>query len=438
MKKAGDYGLLIGIIMVFAMGGSALGQDFSYPFSFESPFEVTEVYEAYKTATSEGGVRVGPFKFKPGVQVNATYTDNPRYRTYDTQSSLLFTVDPTLTFTLAKGGQWKDRVSFGYDADLGAYTRVTGNDYTRHTLWVNIDLMKRPEFYTRLREAVTYTDDPYGNDEYIGLGTANRRFLNQTDFVVGRNLPRGYAAELGYENLWENYLSAAYEEWSNLGHLFKPTLLYELTGKTKLLVQYNFGYRNYYDQPSSTSPDYIVSEGMAGFRWAATARLTGELKAGYAWRQFINDIDEFGNPFKDESTPVYSAALSYMVSPKTTASLNIYRQFQYGGFSGGAISNPAIFQDAYTRNAFGLTVSTKTRPTLSFSVSGSYYLDQYDPTHIYPDRTDQWVQAGINFRHQVKRWLWWGLGYQFQKRDSEAFNQGYTENSVTASLGASY
>jgi len=415
-------------------------QGYSYPFGFENPLAMSEAYEVYQQATQQGGPKVGPFVFKPGMSFNGTYTDNPRFRSNNSGSDFLFTINPTFTFSLAQGLKAKDYISFGYDGDIGAYTKLTGNDYTRHTLWANIDLMKRETTYMRLRDAVTYTNNPYGNQEFVGQGVANARVLNQADFVVGRQLPGNYSAELGYQNAWENYLDDGngYTSWSNIGNTIKPTLLYELTGKTKLLAQYSIGYIHYYNQPSLISADYTVQQVMAGFRWAASSRLSGELKGGYAWRQFVNDFNLLGVPYQNSSAPVYSVNLHYLVSPKTAADFNIYRDFQISGNLDPVTGRLEMIQDSYTRNAIGLTITTNTSQNLSFAFAASCYFDQYPDTIRDQAHLDHYYNAGINFTHKLRRYLSWGLGYNFQKRDTQAIGLSYTQNSVTATVGLSY
>ncbi len=425
---------------VLLSAGGAGAQGFTYPFGFENPLAVSEAYEVYQQATQEGGIKVGPFRLKPGVALNGTYTDNPQMRSGDQTSDFLLTIDPTLTFTLAKAQKLKEYVTFGYDGDLGAYTKITENNYIRHTLWADVNLLQRETTYMRLREAVTYTDNPFGNEQFVGQGVANARVLNQADFVVGRQLPRNYVVELNYQNAWSNYLDDGngYTEWSNVVNTLRPTLLYELTGKTKLLAQYSYSFTHYYEQPSAFSADYSVQEVLAGFRWAATTRLSGEVKGGYAWRQFVNDFNLVGAPYQSTSAPVYSLNLHYMVSPKTDADFNIYRDFQISGDLDPYSGRMDIVQDSYTRNAIGFTITTRTRPNLTFILAASTYLDQYANTARYQDRMDQYYNAGINFTHQLRRYLSWGLGYNFQKRNTQATGLSYSENSVTASVGLSY
>jgi len=435
--------------------GGAQAQGFTYPFGFENPLAMSDAYEVAQQATQGGGIKVGPFKFNPGLTFNGTYTDNPRMRSGNQGSDFLFTIDPTLNFTLAlsKGLKLLNYISFGYDGDLGAYTKITGNDYTRHTLWADVNLLHRDATYMRLREAVTYTDNPYGNQQFVGQGVSTPRVLNEADLVLGRQLPGNYSVELDYQNAWSNYLqngngytsgsnyledSNGYNTWSNVVNTLNPTLLYELTGKTKLLAQYSFGFTHYYQQPSAFSADYSVQQALVGFRYAATARLSGELKGGYAWRQFVNDFNLVGSPYQNTSAPIYSLNLHYMVSPKTAADFNIYRDFDISGDLNPVSGRLDTIQDSYTRNAIGVTVTTATRPNLTFTFAASAYVDQYADTVRFQNRMDLYYNAGINFTYQLRRYLSWGLGYNFQKRDTQAVGLSYTENSVTASATLSY
>ena len=241
--------------------------------------------------------------------------------------------------------------------------------------------------------------------------------------------------ELGYQNAWENYLAATYEDWTSVTNTLSPTLLYELTGKTKLLAQYSFGYRDFYQQPPAFSSNYSVQQAMAGFRWTATARLSGELKGGYAFRQFLNEFNELGVPYLNNSVPVYAANLRYLLSSKSTVELNLNRQFLMGTISSRDI---AIVGNSYTRDTFGLSFTTNVSKRLAFNLAGNYYLDQYDDTGLFAGLTEHWYYATLNFRHQLRRHIWWGLGYQYQNRDSPIPVNNYKVNAVTASILLTY
>jgi hypothetical protein len=180
---------------------------------------------------------------------------------------------------------------------------------------------------------------------------------------------------------------------------------------------------------------------MGGVRWAASAKLTGELKGGYGWRHFVNDFDADGFPYDDKGTPIYSAVLNYLFSPKTAIQLTASRDFLMGsGLGGGSIEadDPASFQESIIRDAFELAVNVNLRANLRLTVSGGYDLDHYDRTTEFDNRTDESFSAGINLKHQIRRYLWWGLGYTFEKRNSPDVTDRYTANTMTASLGMAY
>jgi hypothetical protein len=431
------WGLLLCLLVLAGVAeAQVVPSGIGYPFGFESPLSIGDIYEGYEEPREAKGIRLGPFIFRPGVQVNTAYTDNANYTNTNKKSDFIFSIDPSFSFTLAKGLKLKDYISFGYNGDLGAYLHTGNNDYTTHNLWADINLLQRPRTYMRLRESLTYTDNPYGSQEYVGQGVTNSRTLNATDFVIGYNLPHDSAVELGYLNLWENYFQAAYEDYSSFANILKPTVLYSITGKTQVLAQYNIGFRHYYEQPSEFSSDYSVQETMAGIRITPSARLSGEVKFGYAWRRFVNDVNEIGVPYNNSSVPVYSANLAYAVSPKTIVNFSAYRQFLVS-----SDFNPvfAVRQDSYTRNAFGLTFNTRLRKNLVVTLAGAYYLDQYQDSPFYPGHTDQYYNMGIWVRHQFMRYLWGGLGYNFQKRDSQVtYYNSYTQNNIIASVIITY
>ncbi len=267
MDKWFYRGLVVIFLSVFALLNRADAQTNSYPMGYNSPFAFGGTYSSgasdpKKTSfgPGQGGIQLGPLRISPGISVGTTYTSNARMQSSDQQSSFLTTINPTFDVAVDQGLRVKDYITFGYTGNLGAYTQVTDNNFATHTLWANVNLMERPTTYMRLRQAITYTNNPYGNQQFIGQGVANARMVNQTDFAVGRNLPRDYSVELGYQNLWQNYFEDTYQSQSSLTNTLNPTLLYEVSEKTKLLAQYSIAYWNYYEQPSQFAANYFVNQ----------------------------------------------------------------------------------------------------------------------------------------------------------------------------------
>jgi hypothetical protein len=429
------------LLMIVAWVCEAGAQESNYFYGpgsayYGVPFDLDALDDYYTQPDGKPlvrGLRLGPFLVKAGLQVNTTYTDNADLVDKNPKSDFLFSIDPMFSFTMGDSTKLKEYISFGYTGDLGSFFKVTSNDYSSHTLWADINLLKRPTTYLRLREAFTYTGDPFGSSEFVGTGRATRRYLNQADLVIGRNIAGNYSAELGYQNGLQNYLDERDRQYSNLTNALNPTLLYEISGKTKLLVQYSFLYRTFYDQPKNSAADYYVQTAYTGFRWAPAAKLSGEVKVGYAIRTFINEFDTLGFPYKNDSKPAYAVSLAYALSQKTSIDLALSRTFAMGSRrdTGVDIINN---QDAFIQNSFGLNFATKTAKNLRFTASGSYNIDQYDATALFPSRTDYFYAAALGFQHYLWRFLGWGVEYTFQKRDSKVPGNSFTENAATVSV----
>jgi polysaccharide biosynthesis protein VpsM len=420
---------------------TAGAQTASYPTGYNSPFAFggTSDYSGQKKPVfGEGGIQLGPLKITPGVSLNTTYTSNAQMQNNGQTSDFITSINPTFAVTLGQGLKYKDYISFGYSGNLGAYTRITGDDYTTHTLWADINLMQRPTTYMKLRQAITYTNNPFGNQQFIGQGVANARMINQTDFTVGRNLPQDYSVELGYQNLWQNYFENTYQSQSSLTNTLNPTLLYELSGKTKLLVQCSFSYWNYYEQPSAFAPNYFVYQLLTGFRWAPSSRLSGEVKGGYGWQRYLNETDFLGVPYPNQGAPIYSLNLQYTLSPKTSMNFQAMRQYYFGGNLNPVSTRLDIIQAGYLANAVELRLSNNPSKNVSLGVFLDYELDQYSDTPLLQNRNDSFYGGGMTFSHQLRRYLSWGLTYTYQNRNSQLPANSYVVNMVSANLSLSY
>ena len=156
-------GLVVVCVCSLLFGGRAEAQSLTYPLGLGNPSQMGPGFENLQQDDNQTGIKLGPFRFKPGLQFNSTYTDNAKFTNQNKESAFLFSVDPSFSFTLSKGMKLKDYLSFGYDGDLGAYLNLGSYNYTTHNLWADLNLMERPTTYMRLRETISYTDNPYGN-----------------------------------------------------------------------------------------------------------------------------------------------------------------------------------------------------------------------------------------------------------------------------------
>ena len=169
--------LFIALVLLIAclLPASVFAQGYDYFYGFGG------MPDAVSFLRPKGeGIKVGPFNFTPSVSINGTYTDNARFSQGNDESDFIMSIDPSFTFALGQGLKLKDYVAFGYDGDLGAYLKVSDNSYTRHTLWAEANLLQNRPTYLKLREAITYTDDPYGTSNMSAsepqpVGSSTRR-----------------------------------------------------------------------------------------------------------------------------------------------------------------------------------------------------------------------------------------------------------------------
>jgi hypothetical protein len=181
------------------------------------------------------------------------------------------------------------------------------------------------------------------------------------------------------------------------------------------------------DPNEPTTPKYAHSDFIGGFLGAKgdfTAKVSGQVKAGYETRQFSDDTPT-------EGAMVVAATLDYKFSEKFSAALNYIRRSNVSVQSG----NEAYIVDAVNiQMKQGIGSSGRWTATLS----GAYEVYNYQG-NVFAKRSDTVYKIIAGLDYLVQAWLTAGVGYEFNAYDSTGSGiSGYDDHRITVKLAVGY
>jgi len=227
-----------------------------------------------------GGVRLGPFAVRAAVHTGIGYNDNVTLSSTNKQSSLFYTLSPSVSVGLEGASQ---RYYAVYRGNYGAYASGGGVNYAEH----NFGLIASNDWTTRLRSLLRY-EFVRGHDPRGSTGTAisdsNVWNVNALRGTVSYGAPGAMGrveGTVGYTN--KEYVSNRaltatqdFERFETTG-----TFSWRVAPKTRALVEIQRA-----DITHKADPllDSVEMRYLVGAVWEATAKTTGTVRAGYSTR----------------------------------------------------------------------------------------------------------------------------------------------------------
>ncbi|MBU0986697.1 MAG: outer membrane beta-barrel protein, partial [Proteobacteria bacterium] len=296
-------------------------------------------------------------------------------------------------------------------------------------------------FFVRVQDSFQDTGDPFGSEEEFRVGVQTERWNNRARLSAGYEFAEKYGIEGLYENFRERYDLIKDQFEDKIENIYGGAVLYKVTVKTSLLVQYlreDIEYDSQNDGvdawSSTNSQDHSTNSFLIGARFEPGGKLTGEFKFGYGTIEFENYADKNGNVYNDDSFWIVQADVGYKPVEKTSLSLIINRSKE-------ASTSADVSGDvsaAYLRTSVGIaltqTFTDRISMNLGFDWSHKDYLDE-SPGN--PDKSFDLYTVKGGLDYLIRDWLKTGLEYKYQ--DNQVSNTGYkadeyTVNSVAIQL----
>ena len=249
------------------------------------------------------------------------------------------------------------------------------------------------------------------------------RHLNNFDVKVEAEYNRlGY--EIYYHNALIDYLTEGYQDESRWDNTVNVIGKYRIATKTYFLAEFDYGNVNYVKKFNSEANWY---QGLVGVRGKLTQKLTGEVKAGWQYRDYLRPSEN------DYDSLITMAGLLEEFTDRDTLKIDWIRTPYESLYTG---------TNYYVDNSINALYRHQFNNKIAGFGGALYRLSQYPAETAeggtWKKRLDNAWSVGAGVEYVMQKWLTWTADYKFIQRKSNFGNYDYNDNLVTVSGKATF
>jgi hypothetical protein len=380
------------------------------------------------------GLRFGRLTVEPSIGYGMEYHSNIFREPEGESDEVIHQVLPSVHLSYLLG--YNQMVEAGIAGTLAAYSQYTENNYEIITPYIAYKRERSSGFYLTARDEFTYSSDPFRTEEIYREGEQVSRWENDLDLLLGYRLAGKWFAEAAYRNLLSRYNSDI-DKWRNeINHQYGLSLFYQLTGKTAVFGQLRQT-RAIYDKQndghgiwsSATSRDSFRTTGFAGIRFDEGGRLSGEVKLGYAFKDYDNHRDPYGREYKKNDSWAAESSVDYQFRPRTRLTVLLNRSIE------GA---PDADSASFIHTSMGLRIAQRFGNRIYGGIGGSWgRYDYSDERDDLPQKTIDVYQVQADVQWRFTKWLFGGVQYALASKQANHHRyrlEEYDDHVITMTL----
>lgn len=346
---------------------------------------------------AEGNIHLGQIQINPYFNFRQEYRSNI-YLTEDKETSDFITFfTPGVRFYLPSPN---GDTELDYHVDLLSYWDNDENNTQRQSLHFKGDWQIGKNYNLLLEDLFENTDDPATSELTAPEDRIRNRF-NTAFSWQGRRT----GLEGGFTSIRDDYRSI--NQLDRTENYFTLIGSYRFLPKTNSLVQYRYGEIRYDEKTPNRDASY--HELTAGVRGTFSPKLTGELRAGFQWRDY-EDVSR-----EDFDGTVVYASIIHQLNPRVQTTLSLEKGVQEATFAG---SN---YYD-YTRFNVNYKHLMGRKHILKAGVG--YESDDFSQA----TRKDSIWDLNLGWDYNIQPWITIGASYRFRNRDSSLTSYDYADN----------
>ncbi|WP_028580038.1 outer membrane beta-barrel protein [Desulfogranum japonicum] len=304
--------------------------------------------------------------------------------------------------------------------------------------------------FTRFNEATDTDSDDHRVEGYFAFNTKGGLTLEIMDFYLDGHNDWGEGISDGFDTFTSNLVggratydigarfrvrasysvyTVGYDQDYNAtrdrqDNKLSTRLYYKLSPKKSALVGYDFLDVDYDQWESLNSKQHYM---FGGFRWRASEKTMGEVKAGYQTKDYAD------SGYNSDGDFFLSAWMDYELTGKTALRLLADRIYEEPG-------SYTVESKLSTRGK--LVLSHQLTSKFETRLSGEYIATSYNGEYVYNDvtyeREDDEYSMEALIEYNIQDWLSTQLKYKYYRRDTNVDGLSYDDNrfllGVTCSL----
>jgi len=370
-----------------------------------------------------------------GLEVSALQDDN----IFNLPPSVVNTIDDYVT-TVSPSilvGIYGDSAAFelGYAAHDHMYNGFPGEDYTTGIGQVGLRVGGPSGAYLLLNGELVNTEDRRLEDRSIkaehGVSLAGAE-LGYSPNETGR-----FGMSLAYERFDIGYEDKSLDYLNRTEDRGVITLGYRKPTETSIFLELAYSQRDYYDSlVPDDDADSVDMGGGLGIKWDDEAKLSGFVKAGYAKREYTNNLGTVSDKYLDQKYAYASAAMTYKAGRTSRVKLDGYRDIEETAYAGTAgLSNSTHF----IRGGGDLLIQGRFGRWFGIDLGGGAERHDYTANQNGMEaRQDDIVRGRAELKVFFSRWFMFAVGYEYYEIDSNDDTRDEKHNIYTTRLGADF
>ncbi|MFH1488295.1 MAG: outer membrane beta-barrel protein [Pseudomonadota bacterium] len=388
----------------------------------------------------EGRINFGNLKVLPGLTLQEVYDDNI-YLGNGTdilgereESDWITHFMPSLLldYTLPERGN----IKLGYMGDLAYYSNNNVNNWQTHIGLFDLNYQAPAGLILGLSNMYMNSEDPQTAENQYLLGIPNiKRWQDDLKTKLGYLFSERFKV-LGYYN----YFKQEYDRDIDFTQNYDSNEAgiggeMRILPKTWVFVRFYVGEQDFTSQQGAVTDandaDYTWQRVNLGLAWDSGAKISGELNFGYEWRDFDNPVDSNGTPYDDKNSWIASTSLTYEATASTILGLSVIRALRVSGGDS---------DEYFIDTGIGLSLLQTLLAKLKLSVAVSYSTNDFNTPADNPleDRADDNYKANLGLLYEIQPWLSAGIGYKYDKKDTNVLAREYSDNQFLVTLKAAY
>lgn len=346
-----------------------------------------------------GNIHYGQIQINPYFNLRQEYRSNI-YLTADNEEDDFITFfTPGVRFYLPSPN---GDTTLDYHADLFSYWDNDEKNTQRQFLNFKGDWQIGKQYNFLLEDLFENTDDP-ATSELTAPEDRTRNRFNTALSWQGRRT----GLEGGFTSIRDDYRQ--FNQLDRIENFFTIIGSYRIFPKTNGLLQYRYGAITY--DEAALNRDASYHELTAGVKGTFFPKVTGELRAGFQWRDY-EDVSK-----EDFDGAVIYASIIHQLNPRVRTTVSLEKGVQEATFAGS---------NYYDYTLFNLGYQHKMGRKYILKAGIGYERDDFSKA----TRTDNIWDLSLGWDYNIQSWITTGIGYRFRNRDSSLSAYDYLDTTV--------
>ena len=358
-----------------------------------------------------GEIRFGALEIHPGLEYRFIYDDNIFKDRSGKVDDLINQVTPSIGFKLPLGGR-RHEINLYSEARFWAFEDRDNENHQDYFGRGNALFRLGDRFELTGSGSFEKTEDPSTSELQSTTGARTPRTnLIGSGGVVWKVSPKTRLS-IGGRFTQDRYKQPSNDRLEKDGIGGSVEAFYLLLPKTSIVFSYRFNATDFVNRPATDSNDDSSTHTvLGGVEFDPTAKLSGRISVGATMREF----EAIGR--RNETAISVATDLTWRPLARSTLGFQFRREFADASQSGETV---------ITRTTANGSVQQALTRKFGIDASFNAVLDEFlnSPTQ----RVDITYTAATGVEYRLSRWLNFGVAYEFEKKDSDADVNDYTQS----------